>query len=345
MGPPSFTDNLRVNGKRVAPVNILIVDIIKPDFDRSIAAPLDPQPESAFEIANDVLSRLRVYSRAFEIKSLSLTRDPWQLRYLTDELKELESEDEKRRGKVNFSAVIGGAAITPEIFNLVRDNWHRAEPFVWDQLLLDARSQLPDVGASIVMAAAALENFIAHALDILHQEQPLPQGLCDWINDRGDWTKEPSVYEQFDVLLTLFTHRSLKKEEPLLWESFIHLKKARNALAHEGVPSLGKNAEQVDPEKAKKFVNDAEKIIVWIEGLLPERHRRMRIVAMGPFARRMASEQEAAALGAPRITKGQFGSLTPGQSIEFGFESKSNEPVGSEGENKSVVGAEDPKRH
>jgi hypothetical protein len=344
MGPPSFTDNLLVNGKRVAPVNILTVDIIKREFDRSVDAPLDPTPDLAFEIANDVLSRLRAYSSAFDIESLSLTRDPWQLRYLTDELKELESEDGKRRGSVNFSITIGGAAITPEIFNLVRDNWHRAEPYVWDQLLLDARSQFPDVGASIVMAVAALENFIAYALDVLHQEQPLPHGLWDWINDRGDWTKEPSVYEQFDVLLTLFTHRSLKTEEPSLWESFIHLKKARNALAHEGVPVVGKNAELVDPEKAKKFVNDADKIVEWIEGLLPERYRRLRIAATGPFARRMASEQEAAVFGVARVSKGQLGALAPGQSIRLGFEPKPGEPPGSKSDiDDSVVGAQNPK--
>jgi hypothetical protein len=36
------------------------------------------------------------------------------------------------------------------------------------------------------------------------------------------------------------------------------------------VPIAGKNAEQLDPEKARKFVNDADKIVEWIEWLLPD---------------------------------------------------------------------------
>jgi hypothetical protein len=148
--------------------------------------------------------------------------------------------------------------------------------------------------------------------------------LTNAFNERGDFRKQPSVSERFDNLLTVFTRRSLMKEEPLLWESFSNLKNARNALAHEGIASLGKRGELVDASKARKLVNDADKIISWIEQLLPDSHRRQRKDAIGPFARRMATMQEAEALGHARLIKGQIGELAPGQSISIGFEFEPN---------------------
>ena len=48
------------------------------------------------------------------------------------------------------------------------------------------------------MAAAALETFIAWALDILQEERQLPEGLWAWMKTRdNDHTKEPSIREKF----------------------------------------------------------------------------------------------------------------------------------------------------
>jgi hypothetical protein len=113
-----------------------------------------------------------------------------------------------------------------------------------------------------------LEIYIQWALDVLHKERPLPTGLWDWINDRGGfWLKNPSVEEQFDVLLRVLTGRSLK-EEPQLWTRFLELRTARNSLAHKGAARLA--GKLVDAGKARELVDNANKIIKWVESLLPE---------------------------------------------------------------------------
>jgi len=128
---PTFSENVLVGDRQMAQVNVLTVDFLKDDFDRSIDAAPDPSPELAFAIANEFLLRIRVYSRAFQIKPLWVNRDPWRLKYLADDLTELESEDGKRREKGAYSGNVGVAAITPEILQLVSSNWNGHEPYVW----------------------------------------------------------------------------------------------------------------------------------------------------------------------------------------------------------------------
>lgn len=293
---PSFTDNVLVGGKKVGQVNLLIIDFIKSEFDRSLN-PLqgtDPKPELAFQIANDVLGRIRVYSRAFQIRPVLIGSDSWQLAYLSDDGQLLEHDPAKKRFQTSVIATIGAAAVTPEIFQLVGPNWQKPEPYVWDQLLLDAQAQLPDIGAAIVMAYSSLETFIQWALQILNDKQPLPGGLWDWINERDHWSKEPSVTEKFDALLRVFSEQSLK-DDARLWQTFADIRKARNSVAHEGVATL--SGKPIDAGKAKQLVDGAHEIIAWVERLLPETHRRLRTAALGPFTRRVATPLDAARLG------------------------------------------------
>lgn len=333
--PPTFSDNVLVNGCRVAQVNVLAIDFIKPEFSRSDdpSVPREPLPELAFEIANEVLGRIRVYSRAFQIKPLVKERDLWALQYLNDDMQQLEEEKGKIRGFRGGALTMGPAALTPEIMQMVRDRWQTGEPYVWDQLLLDARALLPEVGAAVVLAAAALETFIPWALDILHAQCALPEGLWDWINNRGDFTKDPSVSDRFDALLHAFTGRSLKDDEPDLWQYHAGLRNARNGLVHQGVATIGKKKKPVDPAKAKELVEGAEKIVAWVEDLLPEAYRRAQKEAIGPFARRFATPDEAAVLGPAYVAGGsssQAGLLKPGESIVFGFERGSDSSTGGE---------------
>ncbi|MGB9458829.1 MAG: hypothetical protein WCB12_22475 [Bryobacteraceae bacterium] len=322
-----FSDNLLVNGKRVARTNVLTLDFIKPEFDRSstLGGSHDPNSQLAFEIANQVLARIRVYSRAFEIKPVVIGRDPWVLRYLTDDSQDLAVEEGKIRGRAAGQSRVGYASVTPETYQMIVDRAEAAEPYVWDQLLLDARDQLPNTGAATVMASAALENFIGWALDILEREKPLPENLWTWIKERHDehWLKTPSVGERFDTLLRVFTGQSLK-DEPELWKGFTEIRKARNALAHEGIAVT--DGKPVDCAKAKALVDTAEKIIAWVERLLPEAHRRARTEATGPFGRRMATAKEADALGRARVVSGQLGTLRAGESVVLGFEPKPEVP-------------------
>lgn len=322
-----FSDNLLVNGKRVARTNVLTVDFLRPEFDRSTDSgrARDPDPELAFAIANQILARIRAYSRVFEIRPLLIERDPWVLRYLTDDGQELRAEEGKIRGCGSGPSRIGYAVVSPETYQMVVDHPDTKEPYIWDELLLDARDQLPNIGGATVMAFAALENFIGWALDVLEREKPLPPKLWTWIKERDDehWLKTPSVGERFDTLLRLFTGQSLK-DEPELWKGFTELRKARNALAHQGIAMTG--GRPVDSGKAKALVDAAEKIIAWVERLVPEVHRRRKTEATGPFRRRVATPEEADALGRARLISGQLGALRAGERLALDFERKPEVP-------------------
>lgn len=297
---PVFTDSQMVGGRRTAQVNVLLLDVIKSEFDRSAERISTPNPDiqAAFEFANSILARIRVYARAFQIRPLQMGHDAWQVRYITDDGRQFEHEEGKVRGLTGAAAIIGYPAVMPESIQLVADRQSTSEPYAWDHLLLDAYALLPHVGSSIVMANAALEVFITWALETLHTERQLPGEIWTWINERDHWSKEPSVSEKFDPLLQVFTGRSLSKHEPRLWQQFSRLRKARNALVHDGSAKIG--SEVVTAEQAKELVDSANEIIKWVELLLPAGRRRVQTEATGPFARKMATSDEAAALGLSR---------------------------------------------
>jgi len=323
-----YTDILLVDERRTAQVNVLVLDFVSPEFDRSQreTSPVttDPPVKAVIEIANLILSRIRVYSRAFQIKPLELGNVPWHVRYLTDNQQELDREEGKLRGVRGGSRTLGGAALTPEIIEMAA-NSQTEEPFAWDQLLLDSYAQLPDVGGAIVMASASLETFIGWAVNILHQKNPLPLGLWEWINKRDHWTKEPSVSEKFDALLRVFTGHSLK-DESKLWQAFSELRKARNSLVHEGSVKLG--GKPLEAGDALNLIFNADKIIKWVELLLPEEHRRLRTDATGPFTSRLLSSTEAAILepndlaaeqreSIRRLVRKRLEAAKPGDFVEY----------------------------
>ena len=148
----------------------------------------------------------------------------------------------------------------------------------WERLLLDAEGLLPEVGPAVVLAAAALENLIAYILGILARPAVTPAGLWDWTTQREDTFARPSVEEQFDSLLKVFTGKSLKTDAALLWVSFKHLKTARNKFVHQGVALIGKT--EVTPETAATLVDGARKVVDWVEQLLPTELRRAAPIAM-----------------------------------------------------------------
>src|ERR1019366_7247951 len=181
--------------------------------------------------------------------------------YLSDAGQELEREEGKLRERGGGAAPVGFPAITSDVLEMVATRSGSGEPYVWDQLLLDAFALLPEAGSAVVMAYSALETFISWGLEVLHERQQLPNQLWTWINKRDHWTKEPSVSEQFDALLRVFTGRSLKDENEL-WEAFTTLRKARNALAHEGTATA--SGVPVDGDTARRLVNNAAKIVKWV---------------------------------------------------------------------------------
>jgi hypothetical protein len=90
---------------------------------------------------------------------------------------------------------------------------------------------LPEVGPALVLAVTALETLISATLNQLASSANLPSGLWEWINNRGDYRKEPSVEEQFDVLLRVLAGKSLRNQSDL-WRGFKDLKEARNSFVH-----------------------------------------------------------------------------------------------------------------
>jgi hypothetical protein len=148
----------RVDERNTGIANVLVMDFYGSDFDRSEARMpnTDPPAALAFQTANSVLSRIRIYSRIFDVKPLEIHRDAWNIQYLTDEGQQFEKEPGKVRGVHTGSGVIGVPALFPEAIEPIAAETASEEPYSWDGLLLDARAQLPDVGGAVVMASAAL---------------------------------------------------------------------------------------------------------------------------------------------------------------------------------------------
>ena len=84
-----------------------------------------------------------------------------------------------------------------------------------------------------MLAATSLEVVVSTILDRLAVESTIPTNLWQWLDARGDWLRTPSIEEQFDVLLHLFTSRSLK-ENPQLWEAFKNLRWQETPFVHDG---------------------------------------------------------------------------------------------------------------
>ncbi len=139
-------------------------------------------------------------------------------------------------------------------------------PPPWDDLRLDAQAALPHVGTAVVLAATSLEVFIAQILDGLAATSDVPADVWKWLNDRGEWRKDPTTEEQFDILLRHFTGHSLKDNQAL-WEAFKNLRTARNSFVHEGVAKVG--GKVVSVSDAGSLVARANDVIGCVKGWLP----------------------------------------------------------------------------
>lgn len=311
---PVFSESSSYDNHPVARVNILVFEFTADDFDRAQdnLQRSSPFVESAFEVANHFLARLRVYARLPQIRTLMPYNDPWQVAFLSDGRELLPPEDGKRRMVRSGQVTVGVPAFKAEAIKTVSEKWTASEPYVWDQLLLDAHSLWPNIGSSIVIAFAALETFIAWALEILQSmNHTFPDEGWKWIMKRGNWLKDPSVEEQYDTLLLLLATKSLKGDQGL-WTTFKELKDARNSLVHEGLAKL-RSGTPIDAQKAKTLIDGAAKIIEWIEELLPEAHRRHNKGFAIPARRRFATEEQAKLYG---TAKGSQDSVGPDQADE-----------------------------
>jgi hypothetical protein len=262
------TDTILVNDRPTYQADVLRIDFAKPEFDRReglAPAVLDPSHDVITRAINFFLTRMRYVTHGGTIRLVSYPWGSWRLKYLADDGTELE----KREGFVrelgaverSFNFVLLDQTVWNQIHELPPD----FTPPPWIELLIEAKSDLPRIGPAMVLAATALEVFISRTLENLAKLSGKGGDLWLWLNDRPEHLK-PTVEEEYDALLKIFSGHSLK-EDPGLWERFKNLKTARNEFVHEGVAKLG--GVPVTLDTATKLVAGAEAIVDKVRSWLP----------------------------------------------------------------------------
>lgn len=273
---PEGSDALTYDGHPTFPANLVIIDFLGSDFDRSPGVE-DPPKGAALDVVKDALARLRFVLQAPYIRLLAgelLCRCD----YLDDSGGDLPGDPALRRSRVWTSYKVNLAA-------LPATHWLAAAALpdeipVWESLLLDARAVSGSAEASVILASTALESFIDHTLETAAaMDGKISPSLYAWIANRDQFPQQPSFADQYDVLLREVVGASLKTGEPNLWASFQDIKNARNSAVHEGRAQIGNQA--VGEEKAVELVGRAEQIIRWVEALLPPDRRRVEFPVPG----------------------------------------------------------------
>lgn len=275
---------IQVDGRATVLANLLQIDFSKPEFDRikeakEVADPFtqgDPPIQLGFDIANGFLARLRTLTRGHKVRVVSPGSAPWRMDYLRDDGTDVPVETGKYRRRLFSHYTLNITVLNTAIWDEVHSLPSNYNPYTWDTLLLDAEALLPDIGASLIVGAAALEILIEWALNRLAERSSLNKDLWEWINQRQNRTQNPSVPEQYDILLRALTSRSLKDENEL-WEAFQNLRSARNSYAHEGRAVLG--GKEVTVDSARDLIEKAKKILEWVDSILPDDLRRPKLVA------------------------------------------------------------------
>jgi hypothetical protein len=261
---------LTMDGLPAFEANVMRIDFWKEEFARAIDAELDPPPDVVQRAVNWFHSRLRYVTRAAHAKPVSFPWSRWKLEYTNDDGSPLEQQPGLFRGRGTLQFEWSFVGVTrqtwEEIFRLPRG----FDIPTWDGLRLDAHAALPSVGASVVLGAAALETFISVVLDDLSKARGFSQELWEWINERGNWLREPTVEERFDVLLKHFCGHSLKDENSL-WEGFKNLRTARNSFVHEGIARIG--GAPIDKDQAAALVRNVDAVVSKVREWLPEEIR------------------------------------------------------------------------
>lgn len=264
---PDDPENVEINGKAAIQADIITIGFKGDSFDRRIESPIDP-PETLIQKALDFfLGRLKYASKAPQVKPIEFRNSKWHIQYLNDNGSELGQAEGLIRGRGTHSFSFSYIGCDPAMWDSIFSLPEQFKVPAWDTLLVDSRGSLPHVGTSLVLAATALEVFIAELLDKLVAETSVPPALWGWINDRRNWQQEPSVEEQYDILLKILTGHSLKDDNNL-WEGLKNLKKARNSFVHEGIAKLGGTVVSI-PETLQ-LIAKAEAIVAKIREWIPE---------------------------------------------------------------------------
>jgi hypothetical protein len=270
---PRLVPGLQMNGSEVIEADVLQMDFVADNFDRRLDPPADDPPVSLFfAVANRFLGCFRTLGRSFQSSYVLPEKGTWHIEYLDDDGNTLPANPvlfRRRSGSHKSTSLLG----------LPRTLWDRIGEMptdfqspVADELLLDATASLPHIGTALVLAFTALEVRIDSALNELASLHGIRPELWGWVNDRGDYRKEPSIGERYDLLLKAITGRTLKTDKRL-WEAFSNLRDARNSFIHDGVAIIGKGT-PVTEAKAHELLQAAVDITDWVETILPATSRR-----------------------------------------------------------------------
>ncbi len=264
---PDMPDHIMINGKSGIQADVITITFKKGSFIRGISSPIDPPEQLIQRTLRSFLDRLKYVSKAPQVKVIEFPHCHWRLRYLNDDGTELEHAEGLMRGRGTMTFGFSLIGCDPALWNLIFSLPKDFEAPAWHTLLVDSRGALPHLGTAIVLAATALEVFISEILDCLVKETSIPDILWAWINDRGNWQKEPSTEEQFDILLKILSGHSLK-EDNALWEGLRNLRSARNSFVHEGVARLGRTL--LTMPETLRLIENADSIVTKVREWMPE---------------------------------------------------------------------------
>lgn len=262
----SDAEKVTLNSKPSYFADLIQIDFIKNEFDRSSDGDIDPPVEVIKKVTNDALSRLRYVLNSCEVKSLPSNYSDLSVYYLKDDETEFEQSQDFVRSKFIVSSKLQCLPLTQEIW----DNVNTIVPFselpTWKVFLFDAESVLPHVGPAIILVFTSLEVFISNKLDEMASTNNVDIKLWKWINSR-QYLKAPSIDEQFDFLSLHILGFSIKSDNKL-WLEFKNLQKIRNNFAHTGICKL--DNQMLTEEDARYYISIANKIIDYFKSRLPK---------------------------------------------------------------------------
>lgn len=267
---PTSTSEVQLDGKLAFYADVLQVTFSRTSFARDKGSMPDPPWNFVNQVVNGFLAKLKFVTKASDIKPVDLPHSGYMLSYLHDDGSELAEEADKIRGRYTQELSFDWIVCSPAEWEMIHSLPPNFDPPEWRTLLTDASGSLPHVGTAVVLAATSLEVFISQVLSELQPGSGLPVSVWHWINNRENRQNNPTVEEQFSVLLNLLCGRSLK-DESALWQEFKNLKTARNKFVHEGTALIG--GEPVSVQQASKFIEAAERITAEIREWLPEENR------------------------------------------------------------------------
>jgi hypothetical protein len=272
---PRLTGVVKADGKQTRVANLIHIEFHKDEFDRRRSGGVGDPPLALIEkIALDFILRLRAVSQANHLKPVHLDSAPSRLEYLTDDNSELPPDPNLFRSYFKSSRSVQTVMLYESVWNRATELLAEFpyQPKSYDTLIQDAFAALPEIGTPILLANSALETLIDFAFQEMLGSVKEPE-LWAWILDRGDWRKEPSTAEKYDVLLKSLSGKSLKDDHEL-WEAFQLLRGIRNNFVHDGKSVFGKKEEQVTQSMTRELLSKAIKIIEFVENLLPAEKRR-----------------------------------------------------------------------